>query len=133
LRLDWVVLKIIGITESTYYYHHQSNKPKASNDENGRKTSGRPIPGYSLNQHGKPISDEQIKEWLFELIASEESIYGYRKLTKCLVYQYKLNINKKKVYRLCKQLGILKKQRQLLAKYPRRLARNRTITGVNQL
>jgi putative transposase len=86
-----------------------------------------------LNQYDKPISDEQIKEWLLELIAGEECIYGYRKLAKCLFYQYKLKINKKKVYRLCKQLGILKKQRQLLTKHPRRLARNRTITGVNQL
>lgn len=68
-----------------------------------------------------------------ELIAGEEQIYGYRKLTKCLQQQYQLHINKKKVYRLCKELGILKKQRPLIAKHPRRLARNRSITSVNQL
>jgi len=44
-----------------------------------------------------------------------------------------LIINKKKVYRLCKELGILKKQRQITLKHPRRLARNRIITSVNQL
>lgn len=68
-----------------------------------------------------------------ELILGEEQIYGYRKLTKCLRLQYSLTINKKKVYRLCKELGILKKQRQILLKHPRRLARNRLITSVNQL
>jgi putative transposase len=79
------------------------------------------------------VSDEQVKEWLMELISGEEQIYGYRKLAKCLRIQHKLIINKKKVYRLCKELGILKKQRQLVAKHPRRLARNRTIMNVNQL
>jgi len=63
----------------------------------------------------------------------EEQCYGYRKLTKCLQLNYQLKINKKKVYRLCKELGILKKQRQIHARYPRRLARNRTISSVNQL
>ena len=68
-----------------------------------------------------------------ELIAGEEQIYGYRKLTKCLQRQYHLIINKKKVYRLCKELAILKPQRKIKAHHPRRLARNRTITGPNQL
>ncbi|RYD05544.1 hypothetical protein N752_09365 [Desulforamulus aquiferis] len=63
---------------------------------------GRKIPGYSLTSTGKPISDEQIKEWLMELIAGEESIYGYRKLTRCLQRQYGLVVNKKKVYRFVK-------------------------------
>lgn len=68
-----------------------------------------------------------------EVIAGEEQIYGYRKLTKCLQRQYHLVLNKKKVYRLCKELGILKPQRRVSAKPPRILARNRTITGPNQL
>ncbi len=44
-----------------------------------------------------------------------------------------LIINKKKVYRLCKELNILRPQRQVKAKHPRKLARNRTITASNQL
>jgi putative transposase len=68
-----------------------------------------------------------------DLISGEEAIYGYRKLALCLRQQYKIIINKKKVYRLCKELGILKEQRKLIAKHPRRLARNRVITSVNQL
>ncbi len=42
-------------------------------------------------------------------------------------------INKKKVYRLCKDLDVLKPQRQVVSKYPRKLARNRQIDGFNQL
>ena len=68
-----------------------------------------------------------------ELIAGEEESYGYRKLTKSLRQQYQLTINKKKVYRLCKELDILKQQRHIITKHPRRLARNRNITSVNQL
>lgn len=94
---------------------------------------GRKIPGYSLTATNKPISDEQIKEWLMELIAGEENVYGYRKLTRCLQRQYSLIINKKKVYRLCKELDILAPQRRVHIKHPRKIALNREITSFNQL
>jgi len=126
------VLKIVGISESTYYYNKQPKSIHSDIDGN-TSSGGRPIPGYSRTKSGKPISDEQIKEWLINLIAGEEQLYGYRKLAKCLKFQHNLVINKKKVYRLCKELSILKKQRKLIAAHPRRLARNRTITNVNQL
>ncbi|MFZ7101934.1 MAG: transposase [Peptococcaceae bacterium] len=74
-----------------------------------------------------------MKEWLLELIAGEESAYGYRKLALCLSNQYSLLINKKKVYRLCKELDILAPQRQTSLKHPRKIAVNREITGSNQL
>ncbi|MCA1319704.1 IS3 family transposase [Bacillus tianshenii] len=67
------------------------------------------------------------------LIEGETEIYGYRKLTKALNRKYKLIINKKKVYRLCKELDILMPQREKKQKHPRRLAKNRKITGPNQL
>ncbi|MBF7084529.1 transposase [Desulfallas sp. Bu1-1] len=39
-----------------------------------------------------------------ELIACEKNVYGYRKLRRCLQRQHGLVINKKKVYRLCKEI-----------------------------
>ena len=42
-------------------------------------------------------------------------------------------INRKKVYRLCKELNILKPQRTIHRKHPKHLARQDTITGSNQL
>ncbi len=68
-----------------------------------------------------------------KLIEGEESVYGYRRLTRCLQRKYKLIINKKKVYRLCRELDILLPQREKKVKYPRRLAKNRIVTGPNQL
>ncbi|AEE91093.1 Integrase catalytic region [Tepidanaerobacter acetatoxydans Re1] len=70
-------------------------------------------PGYSLTKIGKKISDEQIKEWLNELICCDGFPYGYNKLTICLKEEYNLLINRKKVYRLCKGLNILKPQRTI--------------------
>lgn len=94
---------------------------------------GRPVPGLSYTQDGKPISDEQICEWIMEFLAGEGANYGYRKLTVLLKRRYQLRINKKKVYRLCKQMDVLRPQRKLKIKYPKRLANNRIITGSNQL
>ena len=42
-------------------------------------------------------------------------------------------INNKKVYRLCKELKLLKPQRKRKNKHPRRLVRKHEITGPNQL
>ncbi|AFV11629.1 hypothetical protein Tph_c14200 [Thermacetogenium phaeum DSM 12270] len=68
-----------------------------------------------------------------ELITAEGFAYGYLKLTHCLRRKFHLIINKKKVYRLCKELDILRPQRKIKRKHPRRLARNRVITASNQL
>lgn len=120
-------MRIVGVNEATYYYRKKHSK--AIRTFNG----GRKIPGYSLTLTKRLISDEQIKEWLLELIAGEETVYGYRKLTQALKRQYELVINKKKVYRLCKELDILEPQRRIHIKHPRRIATNREITASNQL
>lgn len=121
------MLKIIGIPRSTYYYQ------KNGRVEEKQVSEGRPAPGYSIKKNGKKIPDEQIKEWLLEAIAGDGYSYGYHKLTKLVRRQHDLIINKKKVYRLCKELGILKPQRKKKVKHPRKLARNRVITESNQL
>jgi putative transposase len=96
-------------------------------------SEGRPAPGYSYQESGVRVADEQIEEWLMELISGDGYNYGYRKLTVDLKRTYKLIINKKKVYRLCKKLGLLRPQRKIKTKHPRKLACNRMITGSNQL
>ncbi|WP_213471808.1 IS3 family transposase, partial [Paenibacillus dendritiformis] len=77
---------------------------------------------------GRKVSDEQIKEWMLELLEGEEHIYGYKNLALCLRRQRGLILNKKKAYRICKELGILQKQRKKTSKHPRRVPRNRTVT-----
>jgi putative transposase len=122
-----LVLRVVEVERSTYYAHVN----KVETDPIHRV--GRPAPGYSYMADGKPISDEQISEWLMELIEGEGAAYGYRKLTIRLKRLHRLVINKKKVYRLCKQMKVLRPQRKLKMKHPRRLANNRVITGSNQL
>jgi putative transposase len=128
------VLRVVGLAESTYY----DRIKKLLQPQQGSTTAttgkrGRPCPGYSLTESGVKISDEQIKEWLLELISGEAHIYGYKFLAECLRQEYKLRLNNKKSHRLCKELGILQKQRQKKFKHPRRLPENRVITGPNQL
>jgi len=55
------------------------------------------------------------------------------KLTIALKKYKNLIINKKKVYRLCKELDILRSQRIIKPKHPKKTARNKTVTGSNQL
>ncbi|WP_431732290.1 IS3 family transposase [Clostridium botulinum] len=59
--------------------------------------------------------------------------YDYRKIMHYLKRQYGLIINHKKVYRLCKELDILKNQRAIKPKVKRSIAANRIITDSNQL
>lgn len=121
------MLRIIGIPRSTYYYQ------KNYRVEEKKVSEGRPAPGYSFKEDGQKVSDEQIKEFLLEEIAGDGYNYGYRKLTKVLRRKYNLKINKKKVYRLCKELGVLRPQRKKKVSYPRKLARNRIISCSNKL
>jgi putative transposase len=121
------VLEILEINRSTYYY--QQNGKVEEKTVGG----GRPIPGYSLTKMGEKVPDEQIKEWLSELVMREGFAYGYRKLTIQLRRDNQLVISKKKVYRLSKEMDLLRPQREKRISYPRKLARNRIITASNQL
>ncbi|MEK3720066.1 IS3 family transposase [Paenibacillus sp. FSL H8-0034] len=118
---------MLEVERSTYYTHVNKTEKKPIH------RGGRPAPGYSYRCDGKPVSDEQIGEWLMEFLAGEGANYGYRKLTVLLKRRHQLVINKKKVYRLCKRLEVLRPQRKLKMKHPRRLANNRVLTGSNQL
>ncbi|WP_226375239.1 IS3 family transposase [Effusibacillus dendaii] len=104
-----------GVSRSTYYNWLQPPKKKEKHDS---KPVGRPIPGYCFTKQGKKVSDEQIKEWIMEAIAGDGYSYGYMKPTHHLRQEYGLVINKKRVYRLCKELDILKPQRERKSIYP---------------
>ncbi|WP_159071980.1 IS3 family transposase [Carboxydocella thermautotrophica] len=120
-------MRIVGVSRSTYYY--QLKREYAQR----RASGGRPVPGYSCDEQKTKISDEEIKKWLLQFIENEGFAYGYIKLTMALRKTLGLIINKKKVYRLCKQLGNLRPQRKIKPNHPKKLARNRTINNSNQL
>lgn len=122
-----LVLRFVGLSRSTYYHHlRRWGKPRAHG-------GGRPKPGWSWTEAGNRMCDEQIKQRLLSLIEGDGYYYGYRKLTHALRRDHGLLINKKKVYRLCKEMDILSPQPQRLMKYPRKVARIRNVTGSNQL
>lgn len=125
------VLRICQLASSTYYAC-QKRKGEAKVPASPG-SPGRPKPGYSWTQGGCKVSDEQIEEWITELLEGEEEAYGYKLLTECLRERHQLVVNPKKVYRLCKEMGVLQKARPARSRHPRRLARNRVVTAPNQL
>lgn len=123
------VLKFAGLSKSTYYYHLSIEKKVKVKAEN----VGRPIVGYSLNINGLKVCDEQIKEYIMESIQDDAFYYGYHKITHNLRRDHKLIINHKKVYRLCKELQILKKQRIVKPPVKSRISINRIVKKSNVL
>lgn len=122
------IVDILDLNRSTYY--DRMGEKKVEN----QVKRGRPCPGYSTNKEGHKISDEQIKEYIMEYHQADNiGALGYKKWTSLLCNQYGLIINKKKVYRLCKELGVLKKKKTKQPKHPRKLAKNRVVTEPNQL
>ena len=123
------ILDILELHRSTYYARR---KEKNEGQEHAKR--GRPSPGYSLHKEGQKVPDEQIEEYLMEYYHDDNiGALGYKKWTSLLADQFGLIINKKKIYRLCKKLAILKERNTKQPKHPRRLARNRVITAPNQL
>lgn len=121
-------MNALELSRSLFYYHeNKDNKAKESTKR------GRPSPGFSVNEKGHIIPDEQIEEFLMEAVESEQGVYGYRKLTEHLRKEHKLIINPKKVYRLCDKLDILLPKRNNVSPYPRNLAKQHVITAPNQL
>lgn len=121
------VLRICQVAHSTYYYrlkHPERQKPKGK---------GRPLPGYSRDKQGKMVPDRRIKALIRRILEGPDAAYGYRKITVLLRRRFKLVINKKKVYRLCKELGVLNPRLSKKRTIPRRVANNRKVNGPNQL
>jgi putative transposase len=102
-------------------------------DESGQRKKGRPVPGFSYDRSGNKVPDARIKGILRRIIQGPNASFGYRKLTVLLRRKYNLVINKKKVYRICKELQILAPQRETVNPAPKKVANNRVVTGPNQL
>lgn len=115
------------MAHSTFYHRIKSGKSKREH------SAGRPVSWHSITLDGEIVSNQQVQEWICELIGGEGEYYGYKKLTATLHRNYNLVINHKKVYRLCRELDILMPQRKIKEKLLKKIAINRTVTASNTL
>lgn len=97
------------------------------------RKQGHPKTEYSITEYGIKICDEEIKEYISKALNGEHFDYGYLRMTYHLHEMYKLKINKKKVYRLCKELNVLKDKVVINNKPKVPIAINRRINQSNQL
>lgn len=104
--------------------------------EDGRQHNlGRPVPGFTLNRDGSLVLDPAIGLLLKGYREQPEYANGagYRKLTKMLRRDHGIYVNKKKIYRICGEMGLLLEQRSKHSRPARRIAANRKVTGPNQV
>ena len=124
------VTSLAGLSRSSWY-----SQTKAPEQDCRQRNLGRPVPGFTRNRDGTLVLDATISKLLTRY--RERPQYangaGYRKLTKMLRRDYGIYVNKKKIYRICLENGLLLEQRSNHSRPARRIARNRTVTRPNQL
>lgn len=121
---------MVGLSRSSWYF-----QGKASDEDRRHQNTGRPIPGFTVNRDGTIVIDPTISSLLIDYRQQPEYANGggYRKLTKMLRRDHGIYVNKKKIYRLCEEASVLLEQRSKSSRPKRLIARNRIITGPNQL
>ena len=101
------VLKFAKIHKTTWYRFKNCSYDKRHNNP------GRPIPGYSYDKFKNKIFDADIISAIREIRCHEFLMIsgGYKKLKYYLYNIYGYIVNKKKVYRLCKENNFLLPQK----------------------
>lgn len=126
------VLEILEIPRSTWYAH---SRPSSISSSEGA-CRGRPVPGFTINRDGRHVLDSTILDLLKNYRERPEfrNAVGVDKLYHYLKRDHGLYVNRKKIYRLCRENGLLLKfRRNKKAAPPRRISRNHTVTAPNQL
>jgi putative transposase len=124
------VCRMAGLSRSSWYFHG-----KLPEEDKRHQNTGRPVPGFTRNRDGTLVLDDSVSLLLKRYRERPEYANGagYRKLTKMLRREHDIFVNKKKIYRICRENGLLLEQRSKCSRPARRIARNRIITGPNQV
>ena len=124
------VSSMAGLSRSSWYF-----LSKATADDLRHENPGRPVPGFTRNRDGSLILDTTLLMLLTGYRERPEYVNGagYRKLTKMLRRDHGLYVNKKKIYRICDEKGLLLEQRSKHSRPARRIARNRIVVRPNQV
>jgi len=99
-------LAITGLSKHQYY-HRTVKKVKSS--------AGRPKSSFTTTNRGLPVSNQSVVEEIRETKQCEDTDYGYRRMTFHLLLMGYI-INKKKVYRLMAENGLLREPIRLTGK-----------------
>lgn len=92
-----VVLQILKLPRSSFYY-----RPKTMG-----KRAGRPVSTHTCTVNGNRVSNEQLVADIADILSREFVDYGYTKVTYALRQEFEYRINRKKVYRLMREHGLL--------------------------
>ena len=124
------IIRFAGIKSSTWYKRQQGPS------EDGRKNNkGRPCPGFSFGLSGEIVLDSAIVSALKSLRKRKyySNAGGYRKLSKVLRREFSFVVNRKKVYRLCKEHELLLPKKKKRKRQGKKRCSNEKVTGPNQL
>ncbi len=129
------LLKYFVISSSTFY---TTRRTFFSNGWIKKKVKKR-YKGYSMKTTGEPISDEEIEKVLVSIYENENcnepeyyiKALGDKKLSKVLRKRYGIIVNHKKIYRMRKELGLLRKYKKH-AKHARKRPKNHEVSERNK-
>jgi putative transposase len=124
------VLKFAGVASSTWYANIKKNQI-----DNRKHNKGRPFPGFIRNIDGIVTPDSELIDILkkYRSSADFENGGGYLKLKHYLRRDFGFCINKKKVYRICKENNFLLPKKKKNKRRGKLISINRVINGPNQL
>ena len=127
------VLQLSGVARSTWYA--QNPTPPHPTSSASAKRRGRPVPGYTKNRDGSYVLDSAITQWITNYRSRIEfrNAGGVDKLQHYLRRDYGVYINRKKIYRICLENGLLLEKRSGSRRTARRVSRNHVVTVPNKL
>jgi putative transposase len=123
------VLSKAGVLRSTWYNQDKNRKSTAL------RARGKKLSLFTKNKEGKSICNKYVVELLksYREIDFFNNAGGYRKFSKYLKIDFGLNINHKKVYRLCRENNLLLPMNKKKRCRASRISINRTILSPNKL
>ena len=127
------VLGFSGVARSTWY---TQTTPLASPSLSfTARPRGRPVPGYTKNRDGSIVLDSAITQWITGYRSRIEfrNAGGVDKLQHYLRRDHGVYINRKKIYRICLENGLLLEKRSGVPRSKRRISRNHVVNAPNHL
>ena len=127
------VLRVTEVPRATRYAR---KRKETSQRDYGTQRRGRPVPGYTVNRDGTVIMDSTLVSVLRSYRQKPEYANGggVDKLRHYLMRDHGFYINRKKIYRICRENGLLLEKRGVKGRYKGSfIKRNHIVTRPNQL